>query len=62
MSEGSVDSLAWQQRAETMLENLQRMQDLLEEKEMQLWEKENELEFQKARLRNSADLETEMAT
>ena len=40
---------------------MQSMQDLLEEKEFQLWEKEGLLEYQEERLVNTEDLETEMA-
>ena len=36
------------------------MQDLLEEKEFQLWEKEGLLEYQEERLMNTEDLELEM--
>jgi len=49
------------QLAQRLLEGLQAMQDLLEEKEFQLWEKEGLLEYQEERLVNTEDLETEMA-
>merc|ERR1719198_2284078 len=42
-------------------QGLQVMQDLLEEKEFQLWEKEGLLEYQEERLMNTEDLEMEMA-
>ena len=47
--------------ATRLLEGLQSMQDLLEEKEFQLWEKEGLLEYQEERLMNTEDLELEMS-
>mmetsp|Transcript_20919 Transcript_20919/g.62416 ORF Transcript_20919/g.62416 Transcript_20919/m.62416 type:complete len:206 (-) Transcript_20919:22-639(-) len=52
---------SFHQLAARLLEGLQSMQDLLEEKEFQLWEKEGLLEYQEERLVNTEDLETEMA-
>mmetsp|Transcript_165 Transcript_165/g.610 ORF Transcript_165/g.610 Transcript_165/m.610 type:complete len:207 (+) Transcript_165:91-711(+) len=46
--------------AKRLLEGLQTMQDLLEEKEFQLWEKEGLLEYQEERLINTEDLEVDM--
>ena len=58
-SKESVGS--FHQLASRLLEGLQNMQDLLEEKEFQLWEKEGLLEYQEERLMNTEDLEKEMA-
>mmetsp|Transcript_9076 Transcript_9076/g.27330 ORF Transcript_9076/g.27330 Transcript_9076/m.27330 type:complete len:243 (-) Transcript_9076:1136-1864(-) len=49
------------QLAQRLLEGLQAMQDLLEEKEFQLWEKEGLLEYQEERLLDSEDQEVQMA-
>jgi len=46
--------------ATRLLQGLQTVQDMLEEKEFQLWEKEGLLEFQEERLMNTEDLEMEM--
>ena len=55
------ESGGFHQLAQRLMEGLQSMQDLLEEKEFQLWEKEGLLEYQEERLVNTEDLETEMA-
>ena len=55
------ESGGFHQFAQRLMEGLQSMQDLLEEKEFQLWEKEGLLEYQEERLVNTEDLETEMA-
>ena len=52
---------SFHQLATRLLEGLQSMQDLLEEKEFQLWEKEGLLEYQEERLMNTEDLELEMS-
>ena len=49
------------EQAQELLKGLKSMQDLLEEKEFQLWEKEGLLEYQEERLMNTEDLEMEMA-
>lgn len=60
--DGSLDSTAsFHQLATRLLEGLQTMQDLLEEKEFQLWEKEGLLDYQEERLTNTEVLEQEMA-
>mmetsp|Transcript_31167 Transcript_31167/g.90594 ORF Transcript_31167/g.90594 Transcript_31167/m.90594 type:complete len:226 (-) Transcript_31167:904-1581(-) len=51
----------FQEHAQQLMEGLDDMQTLLEEKEYQLWEKEGLLEYQEERLMNSEDLELEMA-
>ena len=48
-------------QAQQLMQGLQDMQDLLEEKEFQLWEKEGLLEYQEERLMNTEDLELEMS-
>ena len=50
------------EQAQELLKGLKSMQDLLEEKEFQLWEKEGLLEYQEERLMDSEDLELEMAS
>ena len=55
------ESGGFHQLAQRLMEGLPSMQDLLEEKEFQLWEKEGLLEYQEERLVNTVDLETEMA-
>ena len=52
---------SFHQLATRLLEGLQSMQDLLEEKEFQLWEKEGLLEYQEERLLYSEDQEVQMA-
>ncbi|KAJ1452837.1 hypothetical protein M885DRAFT_525772 [Pelagophyceae sp. CCMP2097] len=52
--------VSFHQLATRLLEGLSSMQDLLEEKEFQLWEKEGLLEYQEERLMNTEDLENEM--
>ena len=59
LSKDAVGS--FHQLATRLLEGLQSMQDLLEEKEFQLWEKEGLLEYQEERLMNTEDLELEMS-
>lgn len=60
--DGKIDSTAsFHQLATRLLEGLQTMQDLLEEKEFQLWEKEGLLDYQEERLTNTEVLEQEMA-
>ena len=43
------------------MEGLQRIQDLVGEKDFRLWEYENKLEYIEERLANAEELETEMA-
>ena len=52
---------SFHEQARELLNGLKSMQDLLEEKEFQLWEKEGLLEYQEERLMNTEDLEMEMA-
>lgn len=60
MSRESI--VSFYELATRVLEGLQAMQDLLEEKEFQLWEKEGLLEYQEERLMNTEDVEHEMAS
>ena len=53
---------SFHEQARELLNGLKSMQDLLEEKEFQLWEKEGLLEYQEERLMDSEDLELEMAS
>ena len=55
------ESGGFHQLAQRLMEGLQSMQDLLEEKEFQLWEKEGLLEYQEERLLDSEDQEVQMA-
>ena len=55
------ESGGFHQLAQRLMEGWLSMQDLLEEKEFQLWEKEGLLEYQEERLMNTEDLEMEMA-
>ena len=52
---------SFHEQARELLNGLKSMQDLLEEKEFQLWEKEGLLEYQEERLMNTEDLEMERA-
>ena len=49
------------EQAQVLLQGLEDMQSVVEEKEFQLWEREGLLEYQEERLLNSEELELEMA-
>ena len=61
LTEQAEHVTSFHDQAQQLMQGLQDMQDLLEEKEFQLWEKEGLLEYQEERLVNTEDLETEMA-
>ena len=60
-SESSDIKEDFQILATRLLEGLQTTQDMLEDKEFQLWEKEGLLEYQEERLMNTEELELEMS-
>ena len=55
------ESGGFHQLAQRFMEGLQRIQDLVGEKDFRLWEYENKLEYIEERLANAEELETEMA-
>ena len=61
LTEQAEHVTSFHDQAQQLMQGLQDMQDLLEEKEFQLWEKEGLLEYQEERLMNTEDLEMEMA-
>ena len=52
---------SFKESSEALMNGLDDVRTVLEEKEFQLWEKEGLLEYQEERLVNTEDLETEMA-
>lgn len=62
LTEQAKHVTSFHDQAQQLMQGLQDMQDLLEEKEFQLWEKEGLLEYQEERLMDSEDLELEMAS
>ena len=61
LTEQAEHVTSFHDQAQQLMQGLQDMQDLLEEKEFQLWEKEGLLEYQEERLLDSEDQEVQMA-